>query len=810
MIPPETLRRLEFDKVLQLVARHARSRNSVDAIMAMVPLKDADRIRLDWKRAEEIRSLLRQRISLRISCFDDIRPLLDQVRPEGAILQPMELLQFLPVLESLTELTRQFAARQDIPFLKTLSPAPLAFTDILEPLAATLDAEGTILDSASRELAEIRRAKRSLTARVRKRLEEIVRKHETAIFLQDDFITIRSGRWVIPVRMDSKGMVQGVVHDVSSSGETAFMEPLEIIPFVNELENLSAEEKAEEIRILRRLSAWIRQDAERIGDCFSTLVELDRLDCIAAYAEQFNMAMPELSRDGRLRLMSARHPLLLALRADQPDAPPVVPLDIALSPVHTESMVFRDTGVPDDGNERIGEKTAPQILVISGPNAGGKTIALKTVGLITTMALAGMPIPASPSSAVPLMDALLVDIGDEQSIENSLSTFSAHVAGIARILEQAGPRCLVLLDELGTGTEPLQGAAIGCAVLHELQRRGAVVMATTHLTEIVGFVQQTPAMQNAGMEFDSATWSPCYRLVMGEPGQSHALETARRYGLPESVLQFARGLLGDAGTAFAGVIEELRQKRNALANELAAQEAERHRLQEQAQHLDQQQAALEELRCKVLEQGREEARSVVIAARRELNSLLETFRKERRKETAEKLRERTVELETAFAPADQQPPDSSTLKTGQTVLVRSLGREATVISVDAERQKVRVRAGSIELEVPLHGLAPAAGTPGRQKRPHKATISLQQTNGEVASELNLIGKRVDEALTLLESFVDQAVLAGQRELRIVHGLGSGVLQQAVREFLGRHPQVSTWRSGAPHEGRDGATIAELD
>ena len=408
------------------------------------------------------------------------------------------------------------------------------------------------------------------------------------------------------------------------------------------------------------------------------------------------------------------------------------------------------------------------------------------------------------------MDALLVDIGDEQSIENSLSTFSAHVAGIARILEQAGPRCLVLLDELGTGTEPLQGAAIGCAVLHELQRRGAVVMATTHLTEIVGFVQQTPAMQNAGMEFDNATWSPCYRLVMGEPGQSHALETARRYGLPEPVLQFARGLLGDAGTAFAGVIEELRQKRNALANELAAQEAERHRLQEQAQHLDQQQAALEELRCKVLEQGREEARSVVIAARRELNSLLETFRKERRKETAEKLRERTVELETAFAPADQQPPDSSTLKTGQTVLVRSLGREATVISVDAERHKVRVRAGSIELEVPLHGLAPAAGTPGRQKRPHKATISLQQTNGEVASELNLIGKRVDEALTLLESFVDQAVLAGQRELRIVHGLGSGVLQQAVREFLGRHPQVSTWRSGAPHEGRDGATIAELD
>ncbi len=793
MIPNDTLKRLEFDKVLNTVAGQARSLPTQAALAAMKPLSVPAGIRRQWGQVEEIRTLERQRISLSICHFDDISPLLEEVRPEGAILPPLSLLRFIPVLESLTALARQFNPRQDIPLLKSIEPQPVAFSDILEPLSATLDDEGNILDSASFELAAIRKAKRTLAARVRKKLEEIVRQHETAIFLQDDFITIRSGRWVIPVRMDSKGMVQGVVHDVSSSGETAFMEPLEIIPFVNELENLSAEEKAEEIRILRRLSAWIREDAGRIAACFGTLVELDRLDCLAAYAERFNMAVPELSEEGRLRLLSARHPLLLAMRVGKADEPPVVPLDLELS---TKA------------------EAASQVLVISGPNAGGKTIALKTVGLITIMALSGMPVPASPSSVIPMLDHLLADIGDDQSIEQSLSTFSAHAAAMARILGQADRRSLALLDELGTGTEPLQGAAIGCAVLHELQKRQTLVIATTHLTEIVGFVQRTPDMCNAGMEFDSITWSPRYRLVMGEPGQSHALETARRYGLPESVLAFARELLGDTGSAFANVIEELRRRRDDLATELATQEYGRRQLEEQTNALEQQRQELEELRRSIVEKGREEARSVVAATRRELNGLLEEFRKERRKETAEKLRNRASQLETAFAPAGQTPPSAVLLKAGDTVHVRSLGQNAVVVSVDAAREKVRVRAGHIELEVPLHGLMmPEAGSETSASR-HKQQVKFKpgawtQDAEPSPSELNLIGKRVDEALTLLEVCIDQAMLSGLRELRIVHGMGSGVLQRAVREFLGRHPQVASFRPGEPHEGRDGATIAEL-
>ncbi len=806
MIAAATLTRLEFDKLLHGIARYSRSNATTDAILAIRPLQQEQSILQTWRQIEEIRSLLRQRIQLRISHFSDIRPLLESVRPDGAILNPLELLEFIPVLGSLAELHRQLAPREDIPCLRLLDPFPVAFSDILEPLSATLDDEGTILDSASRELAEIRRAKRTLAARIRKKLEEIVRQHETAIFLQDDFITIRSGRWVIPVRMDSKGMVPGVVHDVSSSGETAFMEPLEIIPFVNELENLTAEEKSEEIRILRQLSAWIREDAERIRACFDTLVELDRLDCLAQFSEQFNLAVPELNCSGQLHLLSARHPLLVMMRAGQAGAEPIVPLDIELATAAQPSFFSRDAA-DDDASEHSREKAASQILVISGPNAGGKTIALKTVGLITAMALAGIPVPASPSSSIPLLDALLVDIGDDQSIEQSLSTFSAHIAAISQILEQAGPRSLVLLDELGTGTEPLQGAAIGCAVLQELQQRGAVVLATTHLTEIVGFVQRSRNMQNAGMEFDSSTWTPLYRLVMGEPGQSHALETARRYGLPETVLQVARSLLGDAGTAFAGIIDELRQKRQALADELTTQQAERARLDGLARELKQQQADLARLRQETIEKARQEARDTITAAKREMNQLLEQFKQDRRKDTADSFRKKTEELEAHFAAPEQQPPAVESLVPGCLVQVRSLGREATVISIDQARNKVRVRAGSIELEVPLHGLLLGSGAAIKPAK--KAEIRMKLQPEEADYELNLIGKRVEEALTELETFLDQAVLAGQREIRIIHGIGTGTLQRAVRECLGRHPHVNSFRSGEPHEGRDGATIAEL-
>lgn len=786
MIAKETLKRLEFDKILAEIAGFVHSDVTKRVLLQTVPCTDSGQIRSISGRISEIRMLTGLGISLRLGHFEDIRPQLEAVRPSGAILAPQELLLFIPVLRIFSDIDRQFAPRSDIPLLKSLEPPLQPFADILEPLAASIDHDVSIMDSASSQLREIRRAKRTLAARIRKKIEEIVRDSNIEIFLQDDFITQRSGRWVIPVRMDSKGMVKGVVHDVSSSGETAFMEPLEIIPFVNELENLAAEEKAEEIRILRQLSGWIREDAPRIRACFETLVTLDGLDSMARFADQYGLETARINTAGELRLSGARHPLLLMLQR-QGGVGRVEPLDLHLGP---------------DG----------RVMVITGPNAGGKTIALKTAGVLTLMALCGLPLPAdSARSTFPLLDTLLVDIGDEQSIEQSLSTFSAHVARVAAILAQAGPRALVLLDELGAGTEPQQGAAIACAVLRDLQQQGACVIATTHLSEIIGFVHRTEGMINAGMEYDAEKYIPLYRLISGEPGHSHAIEIARRFGMPERVIEFARQTLGTAGAEFTTLLAELHRKREEL--DVARQELERQQdqLQRERQELEVRSAGIELARREAREKAWNEARELISANRRRMNELLDEYKRERRSDIIDKLRSSEQELTEQLEPAaggDERLPLEQ-VKSGDSVHVRSLGHNAVVLQVMPKQGKARVRAGSMELDVALADLvAPLKKTGDKARRALKGGWQ-QESTGSEERELKLIGLRVEEALDMLEPFLNQAALSGVSEVRIIHGLGTGKLRQAVREYLARNPLVEQYRPGEPHEGRDGATVVTL-
>lgn len=787
MITPETLKRLEFDKILAEIATQAHSDVTRGRILSTAPLNDIDLIRLVSGRIAEIRSLLAYGIALRLAPFEDIRPLLEIVRPAGAFLAPQELLFFIPVLQIFSDIARQLAPRADVPLLASLTPPLRPFPDILEPLAASIDHDGSIMDSASSALREIRRAKRSLAARIRKKIEEIVRDNNIEIFLQDDFITQRSGRWVIPVRMDSKGMVKGVVHDVSASGETAFMEPLEIIPFVNELENLSAEEKAEEIRILRQLSAWIREDAASLEGCFATLVTLDQFNSMARFAERYALETPVLNDEGGLRLAQGRHPLLLMLQR-QGGLSRVEPLDLEMA---EESRV----------------------MVITGPNAGGKTIALKTAGVLTLMAQCAIPVPANGArSTFPLLDTLLVDIGDEQSIEQSLSTFSAHVARIASILDQAGPRSLVLLDELGAGTEPQQGAAIACGVLRDLQQRGATVIATTHLSEIIGFVHRMPGMINAGMEYDAETYTPLYRLISGEPGHSHAVEIARRYGMPERVIAFAREMLGSAGEEFTSLLAELRRKRAELDEAQRVMELQREELCRRHDEVESRAAGIERARREAAERAWGDARELISATRRHMNELLEEYKRDRRSEIIEKLRRSEAELTEQLKPRPAGEAELVALKeinTGDRVHVRSLGHDGIVLSFDPRQERARVRAGSMEVEVALGDLGAPLGR-GREKarRPERGVGTIEVV-GSDERELKLIGLRVDEALDILEPFLNHASLSGQREVRIVHGIGTGKLRQAVREHLARHPLVEEYRPGGPHEGRDGATIVTL-
>ena len=789
MIASETLSRLEFDKLLAEISRHAHSSCTIERVHNIRPLNELLEIRTTSGRIGEIRALDRSGISLALGSFEDIRPSLELLRPVGAILPPLELLLFVPVLRLYADLARQVSHREDIPLLRTIEPQPRGFPDILEPLVASIDSDGSIMDSASTLLKEIRRAKRGLAGRIRKKIEEIIRDSGIEKFLQDDFITQRSGRWVIPVRMDSKGMVKGVVHDVSSSGETAFMEPLEIIPFVNELENLTAEERAEEIRILRQLSGWLREDADQIAACFETLLELDRLGSMARFAIEFDLEPARLNEQGELRLVEARHPLLLMMQK-RGMVKNVEPLGLELG-----------GAAPDSAS----------VMVITGPNAGGKTIALKTAGMLVLMALSGLPVPAGPRSTFPLLDSLLVDIGDEQSIEQSHSTFSAHAARITAILQQSGVRTLVLLDELGAGTEPLQGAAIACGVLHELQQQGSMVVATTHLSDIIGFVHRTPGMINAGMEFDDASFTPLYRLIVGEPGQSHAVEIARRFGMPERVIAFARRMLGNAGSEFAGLLTELRQRRKEFEDLHRALEARQQSLDERSAELDARADQVLQIRKEAAEKGWSDARELISATRRRTNELLDQLKREKRSEIVDELHQVEAELTAQLKPGAASPElvALQSVKQGDPVHIGSLGYDGIVLSLDSRHAKARVRAGRMELDVPVTDLFRPRGAAGRSGKKTAAPSWKMDIVESEQRELKLIGMRVEEALAELEPFINHAHAAGLREVRVIHGIGSGRLRDAVREELERHPLVEGHRPGEPHEGRDGATMVTL-
>jgi len=721
MIKNETLRILEFDKILATIAGFANSVATRGEIEVLRPLADRREVELRFGQIEEIRRLSQIGIPLPIEPFRDIAPAMEMVRPAGAVLDPRDLVVFLPVLRTLAAVSRQFAYRTDIPLLQELAGHVKGFPEILGPLEASIDEEGNILDSASKLLFELRSRKRGLNARIRKRLEEIVRERETAIFLQDDFITQRGGRWVIPVRMDSKGMVPGVVHDVSNSGETAFMEPIEIIGLANELENLVAEEKAEQIRIIRQLCLWIREELAELAGEFRALVQLDLRNSIARFADLVAAEVPLISDTPAIRVSGGRHPLLMLLRRER-GGREVVPLDLLL-----------------------GEES--NVMVITGPNAGGKTIAIKTTGLLLLMALSGIPVTAAATSVFPMVNSILVDIGDEQSIEESLSTFSAHVSRIAGILGDADGLSLVLLDELGTGTEPGQGAAIACAVLHDLRERGALVLATTHLTDIIGFVHRAEGMTNAAMEFDRQTLTPIYRLRSGEPGQSHALEIARRYGLPDRVIDFAQGMVGRMESEFHLLLTELKGKNRRGEELLEELEQRERRLNEKEMILQTRLAEAGKTRRESLEKAWLDAKEVVQSTKREVNAILDEARREKSraaKKEMEAVEKRIEERLAVFHPEEQLSMEL--LETGMTVFVRSIGYDAVITAIDPRHGRLRVRAGRMELEIPVSDAAPRKG---RTTTPKGVPRKLESDEG-LSRELKVIGLRVDEALPDIE------------------------------------------------------------
>ncbi|MCL4537100.1 MAG: endonuclease MutS2 [Nitrospirae bacterium] len=783
-----SLETLEFDKLLGVIADFAKSDASGRAILNISPLKSTKDINERLRLIEEIRLMSQKGRPLSVSPFSDISPILQKVRPEGAVLDPHELSGFMAFLSTASSLLSQVKDNKDLPFLNALIEDLTGHPDLLRILKQSIDSEENILDSASFTLSDLRTKIKTLENRIRKKLEEMVRDERVAVFLQDDFITQRSGRWVIPVRMDSKGQVSGVVHDVSKSGETAFIEPLKIISLSNELENLIAEQKAEEIRILRNISSKIRAVASEIELEFKTVVYLDVLNCIACFADKLDMESPMINEQGVTNLVRARHPLLMLALKKRGELQHIVPVDVRLG----------------------GDNT---VMVITGPNAGGKTITIKTIGLLLVMALSGMPVPADSSSSIPLIRNLLVDIGDQQSIENNLSTFSAHVSNISEILKNADSETITLIDELGTGTDPDEGAALACAVLKELKNKGALVFATTHLTEIKSFVHKTEGMLNASMEFDQKTLTPLYQLRMGEPGQSHALETAKRYGLPESIIESAKDILGVRKIEMDSLIYDLNEKRRQYEkalNELQLQQSE---MEKKERLFAEKLSEAESCQNEILSNSYKEASEIILNTKREMHALVDELKKKGKDKFREVLKhvesiqESVSEKIRELDKNNKSAPSIDELKEGDIVFIRTIGHDASIIKINHKDNCLRVRAGSIEMEVPLSEVGFKKDLSAEVE---KGGIQVERLDEAVPSEINIVGLRVDEALSRLEPFLNHASLSGFSEITIIHGVGAGILSRAVREYLTGHPLVKNFRSGTQTEGGAGVTIVSMN
>lgn len=786
MIPEKTLRSLEFDKLLQIISQYARSEATILFVSTLRPLRSRSDIVSRAELIRELRTLLSEGDPLSIYSFEDIGASIQMVRPEGAVLEPKELAGFLSVLRAADTISHQVTGKKDLLYLPELVFALSGQTELLRVLERSIDSEGNILDEASFKLAEIRQEIRKKEGKIRRRLDEIVRDNRVAIFLQDDFITLRSGRWVIPVRMDSKGMVPGVVHDVSKSGETAFIEPLSIIHESNELENLYAEQKTEERRILRSICSSIRVSLDDIVEQFRVLVYLDAMDSIARFAERIGMNAPNMNEEAQISLAGARHPLLLVAFELEGRGREVVPLDVRL-------------GKPET------------VMVITGSNAGGKTVAIKTIGLLQIMALAGMPVPAESSSSFPVIDSILIDIGDAQSIESSLSTFSAHVSNIADIMKHARRDVLVLIDELGTGTDPDEGAALASAVLDEVRRRGSLVFATSHLTGIKSFVHRTEGMLNASMDFDYETNMPLYRLRVGEPGPSNALETAARYGISPTVIHAARQLMGNMKIELDAMIADLNCKRKEYDSILERLGEEKNRIEQEKHEIEEIRAEAEERARQRLEEAYRDARDIVLAVKKEMYGYLDEMKLKAKGEAkgivrkAEHLQEDISGKIISLLPHDGAAPDINDVVPGNKVYVRSLSVNAVVSEVNRKQKRVKVRTGNREIEVPLSELR------GREIKTEEVVSDYRFEGGNeaVSLSINLVGLRVDEALSRLERYLNHASMAGFPEVTVIHGIGKGLLAKAVRDHLQDHPLVKGFSQGEISEGGGGVTVVKL-
>jgi DNA mismatch repair protein MutS2 len=769
------LQALEFDKVLHLLADCALSPAGREACLSLRPQTTAALVETVSERTWQFFRLLEEHLTVPLREFPDIRPTLRWAAQLGAALEGAKLLEVLEIVTLSRTLATFFRRHvEGRSHLQDLPGRLVTFTELEDILSRCLDERGALKDEASPELRALRRRLRTLSGEIEQRLQQVLRSSQAKDVVADTYITIRNNRFVIPVRPNFQSRLSGIVQDRSGSGETLFIEPLFAVELNNRLLLARKEMEAEEHRLFLWLTDLVREETPQLESVFVTLTEVDALHANALFARKYRGSKPLLG-GSEVRLRTARHPLLLAT------GKPITAIDIL---------------IPEGKSG----------LVITGPNTGGKTAALKTLGLLCLMAQSGMLIPAQEESRVPLFCGIFADIGDAQSLEQSLSTFSAHVRNVAEILDNITAPALVLFDEPGGGTDPIEGGALACGLLKHLKALGVHVAASTHLTPVKLFALADGDYQVAAVSFDLDTLTPHYQLSYNAVGQSLGLPMAKRLGLPEEVCAAAEATLTTEERQFSQALVQLEDVRSALEHDRAQAAVDRARaeaLRTQHQALL---AEVEEKRRRVWNEAAAEAKHMLRQVRdegREIVASLRAARPDARQRMTQFLRQRGQEVankEQTVRASETAPPETS-LEVGDVVELRDSKIRGELITLQGSR--ARIRSGGMTFEVPAEQVRKS-----HEKREQTLRVRID-TGPATMPELNLLGLRVHEALPRLEEFLDRAVLNHQNSVRIVHGMGTGALRRAVREFLADSPYCASYNEASRAEGGGGATIVEL-
>ena len=783
---------IELPRVLELVAGFASGPAGADRVRALVPSVDADLIRSEHARVAAVRALVALEGGWSPEPVPDLGSALVRLRVAGAPWSAVELLGGRMLVRSSRRTAETVEAERVPPMvrgvLRPITDRLLRAPEIEKIIERAIGDDGVVRDEASPALASIRRERRAADAQLMKVLQQAVAGLSESHRVDDMSITVRNGRYVIPVRREGRGAVGGIVHGASSTGATLFVEPPAALEIGNRMRELEAEEQEEVERILLELTEHFRPKREELVASHEALVVLDALYARARFAIAYQCAPVEHGpAHGAMRIVGGRHPLLIAGGID------VVPFDLELD---------------------AGERT----LIVSGPNTGGKTVLMKAVGLLIAMTQSGIPTPVSAGTMLPIVDDIFADIGDEQSIEASLSTFSAHLKNLAEILRSATPDSLALIDELGSGTDPLEGAALGGAILETLTLRGVLTLASTHLGALKGLATETAGVVNASLQFDAEALAPTYRLIKGIPGRSYGLGIARRLGLDPDVLERAERRIPTAERDVAALLTDLERKKE----ELEATERELGVMSESAREKSQRLAArertLREREKAVERRERGDARRYVLDARQEVEKVIRELRETAAAGTtddaardARRALERMAAEHARSTPGESDAPaadiddaDSSGVRPGDYVRVASLpGRVARVLELRDDAAVVTV--GAMKLNVPLDGVSRTDAPP----EVGAVAVSRDLPDVEVKTEVDLRGMRVDEAETVVLTAVDAAIRADLKQLRIIHGKGTGALRDRVTEMLRKDTRIRGHRLGAWNEGGAGVTVAEF-